>query len=426
MRALFLWIYFLIVGGFLGAFFLMEYLGADFYSKEFRQAYSGYADRISDLIISDLEQSDDSQQVIAYWKRVVGSELSVLRLLPLPEHQYDAAERLTVVEVKITDLADEIRLQIKIPEAQFQHTVLEFVFIDAYSDNFESWYQKGVFAIFVFMAVLIAILVFILYRYLQGIQSLTSSVIDGDLTARVMPSRIPLFNDLSANINQMALALENGHKESQIFLGAIHHELRSPITKLRLALDIALSNKDNSLRDELLIDMDTDLEELNILMEDILMLSRLKLQEGASGEEELNLLFLLQELREAASDERITIADSDIILLSCNKVLITRALSNILTNALKFAEQKVLIEISRSEKFIEIAISDDGPGIPETDKQLIFKPFYRVDKGRARTTGGVGLGLAIASLVIAKMSGDIQVDSSIFGGARFRIRIPYL
>ena len=97
---------------------------------------------------------------------------------------------------------------------------------------------------------------------------------------------------------------------------------------------------------------------------------------------------------------------------------------NIIGNALKFAKQTVLIEMTKGKNRIEISVSDDGPGIPNEERDIVFQPFYRIDKGRTRNTGGVGLGLAIARLVVTKMSGEIHIESSESGGAKFVLALP--
>ena len=145
--------------------------------------------------------------------------------------------------------------------------------------------------------------------------------------------------------------------------------------------------------------MDADLEELNALMEDILMLSRLRLQDSELETQKLNIAEVVQTISDKFSDDRLNLLCSTEAEILANRIFLERAITNIISNALKFANHRVDISINQQNHRVSIMISDDGPGIPESEQQLIFKPFYRVDKGRARLTGGVGLGLAIARLV---------------------------
>lgn len=428
MRTLFLWVYLLIVGGFVGAVYLMEYLGGDLYERDFSDGYRHYVARISPLIAADLAESTNPQETLAQWQLVVGEELQSLEVITLPTDLNFDSEPVKVTYLETNELADEIQLLVRLDSLSNPTKGLKFYFIDAASESFEAWYQKGLAGVYLFMAFLIGGLILFLSSYLQKIKSLTRSVSQGNLTARMSHNSIPVFRSLADDLNQMVQELESKHQESDIFLGAIHHELRSPITKLRLALDMALHSNNETLLKELIVDMDEDLEELNDLMEDILMLSRLRLQKQMPAYSLFNATELLNKILDDISDPRISLNCTDMtvsnITINSNKMLLERALVNIISNAIKFAKSRVLVEVSEKAGEISIAVSDDGPGIPKEQRSLIFQPFYRVDKARARNTGGVGLGLAIANLVIHKLAGKISIEDSALGGAKFVLQLP--
>jgi signal transduction histidine kinase len=95
-----------------------------------------------------------------------------------------------------------------------------------------------------------------------------------------------------------------------------------------------------------------------------------------------------------------------------------------LRNAQKYAAHEVALRVRRDDCRIEIAVEDDGPGIPEEERERIFEPFYRLDRSRDRATGGFGLGLSIAHKAIALHGGQLKVEQSTLGGARFVISVP--
>jgi signal transduction histidine kinase len=107
--------------------------------------------------------------------------------------------------------------------------------------------------------------------------------------------------------------------------------------------------------------------------------------------------------------------------------MIDRAIGNILRNAAKYANRHISLAVHVGENSsIEISVDDDGPGIPEDQRDHIFEPFYRLDRSRDRTTGGFGLGLAIALKAVRLHGGSIHVGHSQLGGAQFIIRLPVL
>ena len=100
-----------------------------------------------------------------------------------------------------------------------------------------------------------------------------------------------------------------------------------------------------------------------------------------------------------------------------------RCLTNVVSNAVRHAEH-VSVRARRTRDTIEIIVDDDGPGIPETAREDVFKPFYRVDDSRNPATGGTGLGLTIARDVIRGHGGDIRIETAPAGGVRARLRMP--
>ena len=101
-----------------------------------------------------------------------------------------------------------------------------------------------------------------------------------------------------------------------------------------------------------------------------------------------------------------------------------RVLQNLVTNALRYAQSRIVMRVEESEDQVVIHVDDDGPGIPEHERERVFKPFARLDKSRHRASGGYGLGLSIVKRIVDWHGGEIRVDESPEGGARFTVTLP--
>jgi two-component system OmpR family sensor kinase len=110
--------------------------------------------------------------------------------------------------------------------------------------------------------------------------------------------------------------------------------------------------------------------------------------------------------------------------LELDRRLLARAVGNLLRNAQKYAGKHILLSAVRDARAVEITVDDDGPGIPEDEREKIFDPFYRLDRSRDRATGGFGLGLSIARKAVALHGGSLRAETSPLGGARFVITLP--
>jgi two-component system OmpR family sensor kinase len=104
--------------------------------------------------------------------------------------------------------------------------------------------------------------------------------------------------------------------------------------------------------------------------------------------------------------------------------LLARALGNILRNAEKYAQSRIALRARRIGQQLEITVDDDGPGIPPAEREAVFEPFYRLDRSRDRSTGGFGLGLAIARKAVVLHGGSLSAAASSLGGARFVLLLP--
>jgi signal transduction histidine kinase len=199
-------------------------------------------------------------------------------------------------------------------------------------------------------------------------------------------------------------------------LAAISHDLRTPITTLRLRAEFL---EDSENRDKIL----ETLDEMQRMTEATLAFAR----EAATPEDTrtVDLSALVESLCDDLADlgHDVSFAAPPRVICDCRPTAIKRAVRNLVENAVAYGKRaRVRIEAVKSE--ILILVDDDGPGIPEADRERVFEPFARLDESRSRDTGGVGLGLAIARSVIRAHGGDVMLENRVEGGLRATIRLP--
>jgi two-component system OmpR family sensor kinase len=172
--------------------------------------------------------------------------------------------------------------------------------------------------------------------------------------------------------------------------------------------------------------MEGDLHELNALVGELLDMSKLDSARNLQPEA-AELAPLLRECTGALPPSPHAldcVLPDDLGCLALDRRLLARAVGNLLRNAQKYAAGKILLSAARGARAVEISVDDDGPGIPEPEREKIFDPFYRLDRSRDRATGGFGLGLSIARKAVALHGGSLRAESSPLGGARFVITLP--
>ncbi|WP_337187664.1 ATP-binding protein [Phenylobacterium sp.] len=213
----------------------------------------------------------------------------------------------------------------------------------------------------------------------------------------------------------MRARIQRHIEQRTALLASVSHDLRTPLTRLKLALALAEPSSRNA-------DMKRDLAEMEHMIDEYLAFAR---GEGGEAAESVKLLPLIQTVSEGArrlgAQVRVE-ADPDLSATARPNAL-KRALSNLVMNAAAHGEHLV-VTAERAGGGIEITVDDDGPGIPAERHEEAFKAFARLDEARNQNTKGVGLGLAIARDVARGHGGDIVLDRSPLGGLRAVIRLP--
>ena len=196
-------------------------------------------------------------------------------------------------------------------------------------------------------------------------------------------------------------------------LSGISHDLRTPLTRLKLQLAFM---KDEKLSKQ----MSLDIDEMEKMLNEYLQFT-------SSNYLEKNEIFDISELMENIivkyNNHNISKEIVPRIYMNGKKNLIRRTLNNLIDNALKYGK-KINLQLSKKNNDIIITIDDDGPGIPETEYENVFKPFYKIDKGRGESKSSVGLGLSIASDTIKSHGGNILLEKSTLNGLKVKVILP--
>ena len=245
----------------------------------------------------------------------------------------------------------------------------------------------------------------------------------GNLEHRLPEKRGDELGDLSLAFNQMSERIREMLLAREQLLLDVSHELRSPLTRMKVALEFI--PEDDS-RESLL----DDVQEMEQMVTEILETARLKSEYGQLNLQKTDLVKLIQDICiifegqtpgirfENAPGTCQTFADAE---------QIETVLKNLLTNALKYSPAEnapVEIRLKKSDAGTLIEIQDHGPGIQDGELDLIFEPFYRTDKSRNRKNGGYGLGLSLCKTIIEAHGGTIDVQSNTLKGAMFSVHLP--
>jgi signal transduction histidine kinase len=208
--------------------------------------------------------------------------------------------------------------------------------------------------------------------------------------------------------NRMQQQISTYLKEREEMLAAVSHDLRTPLTRMKLRLEMQEDQK-------LLESMNADIDEMETMIS-----STLDYMRGIANDEPVVQVSMDQLLQEISANFQlkggsVSLHSIDPVSIAARPVALKRCISNIVDNGLKYGNH-VDIELKDDQKKVIVCIRDQGPGIPDDQLESVFSPFTRVDKSRNRTTGGTGLGLGIARTIARNNGGDITISNRSEGG----------
>lgn len=270
-----------------------------------------------------------------------------------------------------------------------------------------------------------------IWRDLEVMRQTARALGEGHLDTRAAQARSPLFAPLFETLDGMADRIQQllaTHKELSC---SISHELRTPIARMRFAVEMQRETETGDERERLAQQIESDLDELDTLIDTSLTYARFERETPALNltpvdlpqwlEEQVETMRLLGRTLEIEVD---TNAWPDGQRVEIDRKVMPHALQNLLRNAIKYAKSHIRVSAGSDGQLVCIHVDDDGIGIPAEARERIFAAFTRLDRSRDRATGGYGLGLAITQRVAQVHGGSVSVGDSPLGGARFCLCWP--
>ena len=253
-----------------------------------------------------------------------------------------------------------------------------------------------------------------LNKSISKLTSATEQIADENFTIRVDDKRKDEIGRLGKSVNHLAEKLSDFVYGQKRFLGDISHELNSPLARMNWALTL-LENKTEDENQKYIENVREEVELMTKLVDELLAYSKAGIKGAEIQLENINLHQLAEEVieREKFAEFGIKIKIEDDIEVSANRNFLSKALSNVLRNAVRYAGDKgeIIVKADEAKELITLKIIDSGDGVPEGELNRIFEPLYRVEKDRARQTGGSGLGLAIVKTCIEACGGKVTAKN---------------
>ncbi len=274
----------------------------------------------------------------------------------------------------------------------------------------------------------------LLVRPFERLQASLDRLADGNVEERIAVNTYRETSRISEAITKTMTKLRTMDQSREEFVANVSHELKTPITSIRVLADSLMSmeeapaelyrefmadisdeiDRENKIIDDLLsmVKMDRSASELNVANADINALVQLILKRLLPLAEKRNVELIFESIREVTAD--------------VDETKLSLAISNLVENAIKYNVDGgwVRVTLDADHKYFYIKVADSGIGIPEEFRDSVFERFYRVDKARSRETGGTGLGLSITKKVVLMHGGAIRLLSREGEGSTFTVRIP--
>ena len=235
----------------------------------------------------------------------------------------------------------------------------------------------------------------------------------GEEIEEFKPSGAAEIRQAGLEFDKMRKRIQRHLNQRSEMLSGISHDLRTPLTRMKLQTAFI---KDKDIANKLT----EDINEMEKMLNEYLQFTSSSYLEK---DELFNLSELIEEIIEKYNNKNISKILLARVYFNGRKNLIRRCINNLVDNALKYGD-KINIELSKKTTNIFITIEDNGPGIPENEYDNVFKPFYKIDKGRAESKSSVGLGLSIASDIIRSHGGNIKLEKSNLNGLGIKIFFP--
>lgn len=326
-------------------------------------------------------------------------------------------------------------------EAGSEHQNAGYVILDTNMDDVLSGYNIMHEKVIVIEIILFALIVLFAFFYSDKVKKpfeelimYISRITEGYLDEKVTMHSFTEIEDVVDSINSMTTKLETLESSRKEFVSNVSHELKTPITSIKVLADSLLQQEDApaELYREFLVDINAEIERENKIITDLLSLVKMDKTASDINIAPVNINELceqiLKRIKPIAAERNIELVFESYrpVMAEVDEVKLSLAINNLVENAVKYNYDNgwVRVSLNADHKFFYIKVADSGVGIPEDEQENVFERFYRVDKARSRETGGTGLGLSITRNAILMHRGAIKIYSKEKEGTTFTVRIP--
>jgi signal transduction histidine kinase len=307
----------------------------------------------------------------------------------------------------------DLQVAIPLPDGQW------LAFATALPESGPSFSRQFLLSMGLMAIIILAVSVWAVRRVTAPLASLSAAAeqLGNDLNAPPIPETGTIeTRQASHAFNTMQARLRGLIENRTRMLAAISHDLRTPLTLLRLRVE----NVDNATEREKML---ATIAEMDAMVTTTLAFARD--EATAETRRPTDLAALVQSIVDdmADTDSPVRMEPAEPVVQDCRPAALKRAIRNLIDNAVKYGK-KANVAIKPKPKSIEITIDDEGPGIPEQELSRVFEPFYRLEESRSPETGGVGLGLAIAYSIVQAHQGELRLSNRPAGGLRASVMLP--
>ena len=298
--------------------------------------------------------------------------------------------------------------------------------------------QSNLYSIFIFvfylcLAIVVYFWVWPLSRDLRILEKHTVNIGKTGSTEKVVLRTGSNVQHLADAFNKMAERIQELLLSRKEMTYAVSHELRTPLARMKFALEILGENAESESIKEKLMGVREDVAALDKFVSELLSYASFD-----EGETQLQLSTgnfysmcqsLVESLEEGMANQSVTIKihvnnQSEYQAVSCDWLLMERVMSNLLENALRYAQSRIHISLDSDSSHFNVTVEDDGPGIPEEERERVFQSFVRLSGNAVEKRKGYGLGLAIVKRILYWHRGKVGVEQSALGGAKFILQWP--
>ncbi len=292
-------------------------------------------------------------------------------------------------------------------------------------------YQVVAIGVLILFALLMVV---ILMKPYERLLNVLNRVADGNLNETISENAYKETKSISDSIQSTITQLKTMDQSREEFVSNVSHELKTPITSIRVLADSLMSMDDApvELYREFMSDISDEIDRENKIIDDLLSL--VKLDKSAAGlnidQADINIMIqdIMKRLSPIAKKNNIDLIYESIrdVTADVDEVKLSLAISNLVENAIKYNIDNgwVHVTLDADHKYFYVKVTDSGIGIPEENQDQIFERFYRVDKSRSSESGGTGLGLSITKNIVLMHHGSIKLSSKEGEGSTFTVRIP--